>query len=71
MESWNHEIRDSRNQGSRNSGIHRIMESWNHEIRDSKNQEMRNSGIHRIVESWNQGSRNRDQGKDVYQAFFH
>ena len=29
MESWNHEIRDSRNQGMRNSGIHRIMESWN------------------------------------------
>ena len=47
------------------------MESWNHEIRDSRNQGMRNSGIHRIMESWTQGSRNRDQGKDVYQAFFH
>ena len=71
MELRNDGIMESGNQGLRNSGIHRMMESWNHEIRDSRNQEMRNSGIHKIMESWNQGSRNRDQGKDVYQAFFH
>ena len=31
-ESWNHGVRNSRNQEMRNSGIHGIMESWNHGI---------------------------------------